>query len=292
MTTMLHLSRLILDPMSRQVQNELASPYEMHRTLSHAFPGLGEAEFRAARVLFRADDDNGALHLIVQSKTVPDWDAFHKHLNGKRYSLGAPQMKEWQPQFQNGQRLRFRLLANPTYRPFVAKDAKLKKNIERVGLFHEYERLDWLLHRGQREYGFALEAKEVTLRPRLDTKTGKDIPVLFRGKEHTNEKGEAMPLKLDLPCVEIVDLNDGPLRSCHGDRIRRHALPLGAAKNNTEIGAKKPVLRFGAHQFSAARFDGTLQVTDTDTFLKAVENGIGPAKGFGFGLLSLAPARG
>jgi CRISPR system Cascade subunit CasE len=40
--------------------------------------------------------------------------------------------------------------------------------------------------------------------------------------------------------------------------------------------------------FCAARFDGILQVTDPQTFQYALENGIGPSKGLGFGLLSIA----
>lgn len=37
-------------------------------------------------------------------------------------------------------------------------------------------------------------------------------------------------------------------------------------------------------------FEGRLRVTDTEAFSAAVEAGIGSAKGFGFGLLSVAPA--
>jgi CRISPR system Cascade subunit CasE len=46
----------------------------------------------------------------------------------------------------------------------------------------------------------------------------------------------------------------------------------------------------GDGRFYAVRFDGLLEVTDPVRFLSTVEDGIGPAKGFGFGLLSLAPA--
>ncbi|HDR15457.1 MAG TPA: type I-E CRISPR-associated protein Cas6/Cse3/CasE, partial [Desulfobacteraceae bacterium] len=35
----MYLSRLILDLNCRQVRSELAQPYEMHRTLMHAFDG-------------------------------------------------------------------------------------------------------------------------------------------------------------------------------------------------------------------------------------------------------------
>jgi CRISPR system Cascade subunit CasE len=43
--------------------------------------------------------------------------------------------------------------------------------------------------------------------------------------------------------------------------------------------------------FYAVQFDGVLQVTEPDTMWETVKTGIGPAKGFGFGLLSLAPGR-
>jgi CRISPR system Cascade subunit CasE len=44
-------------------------------------------------------------------------------------------------------------------------------------------------------------------------------------------------------------------------------------------------------RFYAVRFEGVLRVTDPAVFLETVRDGVGAAKGFGFGLLSLAPAR-
>jgi len=48
----------------------------------------------------------------------------------------------------------------------------------------------------------------------------------------------------------------------------------------------------GVHDLEllSVQFDGVLQVADPDLLIRAVEKGIGSAKGFGFGLLSLAPA--
>jgi CRISPR system Cascade subunit CasE len=43
--------------------------------------------------------------------------------------------------------------------------------------------------------------------------------------------------------------------------------------------------------FAGAIFDGALSVTDAAAFRAALETGIGPAKAFGFGLLSLSRAR-
>jgi CRISPR system Cascade subunit CasE len=42
----------------------------------------------------------------------------------------------------------------------------------------------------------------------------------------------------------------------------------------------------------SVRFDGLLRVTSGDAFHRTLREGIGSAKGFGFGLLSLAPIRG
>lgn len=46
------------------------------------------------------------------------------------------------------------------------------------------------------------------------------------------------------------------------------------------------------HKFNhfAVRFDGLLQVTNPDQFLETLRCGLGRGKGFGFGLLSVAPA--
>ncbi len=252
-TSTIHLSCLMLDPMSRRVQNEMADPYQMHRTLCHAFPGLSDEEWQAARVLFRVDADRGPLQLLVQSKIEPDWSAFTSHIEGRRYLLGAPKVTQWEPSFQSGQSLRFRLLANPTFRP-GAQGAPRQKNLDRVGLYQEHERLDWLLHRGRNEYGFALATQSVTLRAR-QLPDGGTKPIRFRGREH-------QVLDLDLPCVDVDDANDG----------KRFPLPSSRS------------------QFSAARFDGVLQVTDAAKFLHAIERGVGPGRGFGFGLLSVARA--
>jgi len=44
-------------------------------------------------------------------------------------------------------------------------------------------------------------------------------------------------------------------------------------------------------QLLSVQFDGLLRILDQDMTRKTVENGIGSAKGFGFGLLSLAPLK-
>jgi CRISPR system Cascade subunit CasE len=147
------LSRLILNPRSRQVRNELADPYEMHRTISRAFPngefGKERSEENATNILFRVD-----LHprtriptLLIQSRQKPDWSFLLAER--KDYLLGEnelpldvenPAIKEMNLQMREGQVLAFRLRANPT----VKKDREGKKQGRRMGLLREEDQHKWL----------------------------------------------------------------------------------------------------------------------------------------------------
>lgn len=203
---MIYLSCLPLNPASRQVQAEMRNPYEMHRTLSRAFGDAKDA-YHAARCLFRVDEVNTAPgpRLLVQSLTRPDWD----YLDA-RYTVAVPVVKEFAPEFQEGQPLAFRLRANPT----VCREGK------RLGLYKDEERQNWLARKGKAQ----------------------------------------------------------------GFQVRRALIQLEDQSRFEKNGA-------GCVTLSAVCFDGVLTVTDPAAFRTAVESGIGRAKAFGFGLLSLARPR-
>jgi len=148
----MYLSRLILNPRSRQVRNELADPYEMHRTISRAFPnGVFAKERRdenATSILFRVDLGPRTLipTLLVQSREKPEW-AFLQDRKGyllgeSDLALGAenPAVKEIYFRFRTGQALAFRLRANPS----VKKDREGRKQGRRVGLVREEDQHKWL----------------------------------------------------------------------------------------------------------------------------------------------------
>jgi CRISPR system Cascade subunit CasE len=162
--TPLYLSRLPLNPRSRQVRSEVAHPYEMHRTLMRAFPG--ESDGGPGRVLFRLEEDRRleSPTILVQSEKEPRW-TFLGELNDYLCAdVEAP--KNIMPAYQNlrdGQILRFRLRANPTKR--VAKQDDPMKG-KRVELARENEQIDWLIRKGQQREknvpgGFELVMKEV-----------------------------------------------------------------------------------------------------------------------------------
>lgn len=71
----------------------------------------------------------------------------------------------------------------------------------------------------------------------------------------------------------------------HGFRVVEETLRTEAPETRT---FRKPGAR-GKHV--AVEFSGVLTVTDRELFVQAVARGIGTAKGFGFGMLLLAPCK-
>lgn len=210
---MLYLSRLILNPRSRQVRSELQNPYEMHRTLLQAV----DRPRQKAGLLFRVDieRDTGIPIVLVQTQLKPDWgflqqkpgyllDTAEANPACKAFSLSAPK----------GCLLQFRLRANPTKRR--------PDNAKRVGLYREEEQRQWL--------------------------------------ERKLEKAGCRLVMCQIIKEDIIKL---------------------CKKANPES-TEMPLL--------SVRFEGILQVLDPDLLQQAVAQGLGSAKAFGFGLLSLAPA--
>lgn len=231
------LSKLVLNPRDRQARRDLGSPYEMHRTiLSAGFDGVPKSDL--GRVLFRIDaDPTGRTPpvVLVQSSREPRWDNLPVG-----YVLAEPVSKPFDLHFRAGQRLRFRLRANPTKR-VASKNERLGGVMagKRVGLATETEQIRWLLRKG--------------------TAGGFRIPGEWVQAKHpqTEEPFELPNFRVD-------------------------AIPEGRARND------KAGHRDGS--FVAIRFDGVLEVTNVDRFRETVFTGVGSAKGFGFGLLSVAPA--
>ena len=144
------------------MQHELADPYELHRTVSHAFPDANYKDNEPSGILFRVD-----LHphtriptLLVQSRQKPDWSFLTKtsefsknsevsELGFKNYLLGEnelplevknPDYRELNLQLNDGQVLAFRLRANPT----VKKTINGEGGKARLGILKEDKQREWL----------------------------------------------------------------------------------------------------------------------------------------------------
>lgn len=218
----LYLSRLLLNPRSRQAQRETADPYNLHRTLMQAFADKRDQ----SGVLHRLEIEprSGAIMLLVQSQAAPNWS----FLAEKEYLLPAdpfshfenPAVKPFALPLKAGQILRFRLTANPTVKKVRRADNGERLNSNRVPLVHEEKQEEWLKKQAV-AHGFRLL----------------DLSISQANKQTSRKKENGRPITL-----------------------------------------------------YTVQFDGRLQVTDPDKLLTAVQTGVGPAKAFGCGLLSLAPA--
>ncbi len=249
-TTQLYLSRLLLNPRSRQVRSELAQPYEMHRTLMRGFPIATDEERATAReqfgVLFRPEVNelDGTVKVLVQSLEKPNWtflDGLYDYLctDGEMPGVSC---KDIMPACQNlhpGQILRFRLRANPTKR-IAKRDDPMKG--KRVELTQENEQIDWLIRKGL-------------------------------------ERDKGVPGGFEILTKHVKDMR-GEIRMVP----RVNVCPEG--KQN---GRKRDPAGGHVTTHLAVLFEGLLRVTGKQAFLESLIRGVGSGKAFGFGLLSVAP---
>ena len=155
----MYLSRLILNPRNRQVQRELGNPYELHRTLLTAFPNAAihaqRNQLENVGLLFRLETQthSNLPMLLVQSQAEPDWTLLAaEYLWQDANAWGGdenPKVTQVHPnkiRFVDGQRLNFRLRANPTKR--MGKSAEYNKG-KRVGIYKEEKLIEWLKRKGE-----------------------------------------------------------------------------------------------------------------------------------------------
>jgi CRISPR system Cascade subunit CasE len=210
------LSRLVLNPRSRDVIRDLGDCQQLHRTILSAFPqapGPARAQFG---VLFRIDlPRSGAPTLLVQSRQHPDWGRLPAS-----YLAVTPEAKDVSGSYQSiaaGDILRFRLRANPTRRiDTKSKPDGTRRNGRRVELRTEEEKLQWLERKGL-VHGFEV----------ISVRSAGSVPnvrVNDEGKLHGYRSKPSAPLTHPLTLASV--LFEGVLRVADAEAFR-HALAEG-----------------------------------------------------------------
>lgn len=252
----MYLSRLVLDPRSRDVRRDLADCHALHQRLLSVFPPLPAAAGGVRErlgVLYRVEppDRGGAPVVLVQSRAAPDWSRLPAGYLLPLWPGGVnPACKEvgtYYAALRPGAHLTFRLRANPTKKIDTRSGPDgQRRNGRRVELWREAEQRAWLARKAAAA-GF--EVLTVQARPGLpDLQGGHPVP------------------SPPAPAVQI-----GATAKVTGWR----AGPAGRTR-----------LTFGA-----VLFEGELRVVDAARFRQALAEGIGSGKAYGFGLLSVAPVR-
>ena len=242
----MYLSRLILNPQSREVQRDLSDCQNMHRTVMSAFPQMQESQQNRLHlgVLYRVEHHarNGLTALLVQSRVEPDWSVLEPGYLLAMDGGGNPMCKSVDRPYQrisDGMVLSFRLDANPT--------------------------------------------------KKIDTKTGSD------GRRRHGKRVELLSVDSQLEWLKRKGLQGGfELMTSTARQGDPNARALRGVKVHGWHGTmddESSAVRSGKMTFQKVTFEGLLKVTNAAGFRATLEKGIGTAKAYGFGLLSVASVR-
>lgn len=153
----MYLSKLVLNPRSKQALREVDDPYQMHRTLSKAFGNM----LSEARLLFRVErSEHQDPHVIAQSLVEPDWSALpvgYANATSKTFDL----------KLEKGRVLRFRLLARASKR-----DPRTRKRVTVRG----DEAVKIWLERKAQHAGFEIRTLKINETRWHDTKRIERLP--------------------------------------------------------------------------------------------------------------------
>jgi CRISPR system Cascade subunit CasE len=150
----LWLSRLALDPRSGDVQRDLADCHALHRRLAGA--ALAGDQKSTNRLLYRVEPQHrGAeLILLVQTSALPDWSALPPgYLRDTVFDLENPAQRRLDRDhaaISAGDRLRFRLRANPTRKiDTKTREDGSRSNGNRVPLTGEEAQAAWMMRKAE-----------------------------------------------------------------------------------------------------------------------------------------------
>ena len=264
--------------------------YGAHQLLWKLFPGEEKRSF-----LFREE---------VAGEQIP----FHKGVKGEPlfylvsatkpnsdHPIFAVETKLYDPQLANGERLAFKLRANPT----IARKEEGKKNSPRhdVVMDAQYH----LLREIAVEMGIPVEGDKSKIKKRIlatwrQANNSQAIDQTLRQIVSGNERYAESLTCCNYP-AELLDLAlkarmDKALENWLTGRSDR--LGFSVIRDNSKGRLKLQAEGYQWHTlpnkgkeagFSSIDFEGVIEVTDLVLFAKVLFDGIGPAKGFGCGLM-------
>lgn len=160
----MYLTHLQLPLAHRAVQKLISNPYSMHQFLMSGLP------FPAGRALYRIEplsNDAKSAIVLVQTQQEPKWLVERIPPNSKVATKAVGAAFET---LCNGQRLRFRLRANPTKK----QKCEGKDQGRRVALVHEEDQLKWLARKGE-TCGFELAENSESKTPACVIRDDKEL---------------------------------------------------------------------------------------------------------------------
>jgi CRISPR system Cascade subunit CasE len=253
-----YLSKIALNPRRRQAVSLLASPHRLHAALLAGFAVQPVTE----RVLWRLDKNTPhRAEILVLTESRPSWHHIIDEAGWPGADGGDPLIADYTPllaRITRGKEFGFRLTANPVQsvphptKPSEQQHARLKAHAEQPSTAKRSPR------------GFRVPHRTAAHQLKW---------LLARTERHgfTIPEASANPPAPGLEPDEA--LRAGPAVTI----VSRDILRFTKRRDGPRV------------TLSTATFEGRLKVTDPDALRAALLGGIGPAKGYGQGLLTLAP---
>jgi len=217
-------------------------------------PGLPEPKptREQAGFLFRIERD-GPARILVQSTQRPDWE--YAFQNAPYLLACSAMVRQFEPTPGRDQQYRFRLVANVVSRYTVAREDGTTRTTRSGLTIARRRRKSTVLH-------------PLALSDPLPTDVGERKRVLSARWDGWRDWLRNVASRRGF---RVLDEEKRPLL----------VEPVHALVRDPK--RKKPA------RYSAGLFEGVLVCLDPDRLRNAIIRGIGPAKAFGFGLLSVAP---
>ncbi|MGV9311831.1 type I-E CRISPR-associated protein Cas6/Cse3/CasE [Streptomyces sp. NPDC003691] len=301
----MYLTRFRFNTARREAQRLLRSPNRLHGAVNSAFIDPPARDGSGPRVLWRIDQAPAdRFDLLISSPDRPDLTHLVEQVGWP--SLGQEGWStfaygEFLNALAEGDEWAFRLTANPVHHIRREEDAPGTPT-KRTAHVTPHHQLGWLLKHQERS-GFAvLRIRPDNCVPAPGTTEGlstgaTDCTADARGAQNTHRTAEgaqataesredAMP---DVQGYQVVVHNRTP--------IRFSKTPSGGDRALTDATQHSPGGRGAARspasdvRFTQATFDGRLEITDLAAFRRTLTHGLGKAKAYGCGLMTLAPVR-
>lgn len=248
----MYLTRFPLNISRRQTKAMISNPYKLHAAIAASFPPGSGTAGSSGRVLWRVDrQSSGGFILYIASPNMPS-------LVGLDEQVGWPDLdRKWQTR---------------DYGPFLDRLKEGQRWAFRLRanptVNHSAIRSDSGQSRSKR-FGHltALQQAAWLIGEQAYAGTGKNVPDLFANNQVSRAERHGFHVIED-PASGIPQVAVSDSRTLRFGPKGRHNIAL-----------------------TVAQFDGALEVSDADALRGALIHGIGHGKGFGCGLLTLAPLK-
>lgn len=255
---MSYLSKIRLNPLRAKGRDLLGNPHIAHAMVMGGIPAQPVTE----RVLWRIEAiDPRQPHLLVLTQSKPDWSHIVEQAGWPHAEGEHALVRDYEPLLRHlavGREYAFKLTANPVQN--AINPLKLSPQ-----------------QHGQREKGRtrAFRVPHTTLAQQTEwllrklPHLGFTIPEIAPGAAPHAEEGAAPPTTAAPTATAIHDV------------VITARERLSFTKNTTHTGPRVSLV--------TATYEGRLRVTDVQALRERLLDGIGPAKAYGCGLLTLAP---